>query len=94
MKERIIIDGLLEGNFDNCLDDRINDTIDQSVKGFAFTAVNMSDHFKINIQVEIYDKWELDYNPTGEEIKETLKAVVKNHLASLGFDRDQFFVSC
>lgn len=54
----------------------------------------MSDHFKINIMVEIYDKWELEYNPTGDEIKETLKAVIKNHLVSLGFDRDGFFVSC
>jgi hypothetical protein len=53
MKERIIIDGLLEGNFDNCLDDRINDTIDQSVKGFAFTAIeNGYDSIKITLQTK------------------------------------------
>ncbi len=54
----------------------------------------MGDHFKINIQIEIYDKWKLEYEPTGDEIKEHIRAVLINDLVSLGFDRDQFFVSC
>lgn len=54
----------------------------------------MSDHFKIFVQIEIYDKWKLDYEPKGDEIEEHIRAVVINDLVSLGFDRDQFFVSC
>lgn len=54
----------------------------------------MSDHFKINVQIEIYDEWKLDYEPKGDEIKEHIRAVIVNDLVSLGFDRDQFFVSC
>ena len=58
------------------------------------SGVNMSDHFKINVQIEIYDEWKLDYEPKGDEIKEHIRAVIVNDLVSLGFDRDQFFVSC
>ena len=53
----------------------------------------MSDHFNITIQIEIYDKWELELLPEGERIKERLKSVIGYELIKMGYSYDEYFVS-
>jgi hypothetical protein len=47
----------------------------------------MSDHFKFDVSVSIYDMRKLEYDYRGQEIKDECKAVVERVLEERGFKK-------
>ena len=45
----------------------------------------MSDHFKFELQVEIYDQWPMAYDERGAELKQKCAEAVKRTLEEYGF---------
>jgi hypothetical protein len=45
----------------------------------------MSDHFKFNVNVEIYDQCQLEFDYRGQEIKDECAAAVREVLEKRGY---------
>lgn len=53
----------------------------------------MSDHLHIDIQVEIYDQWQMAYDERGNLLKETIGDAVAAKVREFGFKPNQFFIT-
>jgi hypothetical protein len=53
----------------------------------------MSDHFRIGMMVEIYNKWELHSMQEGTDLKARLMNVIEAELIKQGYSPDEFYVT-